>query len=204
MDALHRTTRGRPLEWGPPKHRVAVERAIGDLAAEHGDAEVLQRLRNALTYLPGKFPYFAVANDLAQHWGRYAEPAAGARVERPSEQAPPQVDRRTLGAVWGPALERLEAEGKSYAALQLERLREVSSTPDAITLEAPDADAVAWVEHHYGPLLERALAPRKPRLVVAGAGPDPPDSLAEQVHEDERPATAAEGLRVVREAVGGK
>jgi hypothetical protein len=148
------------------------------------------------------YPTVRTLQELRQHLARFL-PA------RP-EGADQLVAAETLGPVWGATLQRLRAEGKPYAAEQLQRLREASSTADGITLEAPDWTFIGWVEDHYGPLLERALAPRKLRLVIAGGGPDPPSqpsqlTLAEEMHaEDERHRLAGEVLQLVREAaVGG-
>ncbi|HET9554320.1 MAG TPA: hypothetical protein VFP50_15265 [Anaeromyxobacteraceae bacterium] len=100
MDEIHRRARSRPLEWGPARHRMARERELGDLAAQHGDAELLRRLENALTCPAGKFPYFAEVGDLVRHWGRYAEPLPEEPGRRPKTAnevlgMPPVVPRET-------------------------------------------------------------------------------------------------------------
>ena len=88
MDELHRQARGRPLEWGEHRLRMARERELNDLAARYSDAELLGRLRNALTYPSGKFPYFAEVSDLVRHWARYAEPAPAADLGRRARAGP--------------------------------------------------------------------------------------------------------------------
>jgi hypothetical protein len=181
MEAEHQRARGRPLDWGPPRHRLAQERAIGDLAAQHGEAEVLRRLRNALTVPRGKFPYLGAVGDLVKHWGQYQEPfpaEGGQRTVRElsvgrGEQ--PAIDRSKLGSSWAAVLDRMREDGKAYGAQLLEQFRERAVTPAILTLLAATPEASDWFEANYRALAERYAAPRKVVVLVEErAGPEPP------------------------------
>lgn len=137
--------------------------------------------------------------------GLPSEPRARAGAFAPPPTGPAPEPR--AAAEWAVMIATLREEGKTYAVSWLERLVPVALTDGELTLESPDEFFLGWVREHYGELLVRLGRERSLTVQLRTPGPAPPvpagGALAEQVHVDERPATAAEGLRVVRDAVGG-
>jgi hypothetical protein len=155
---------------------------VGQLLGLVGDPEAIALAWSAALAHRG-FPSVESLQELVQHLPRFL----------PAQETPPAASRSRPGTVWGAVLARLEQEGKTYALGWLERMHQVACTDDVLTLGAPDEHFLGWVRDHYGATLERMVAPRKLRVVVAQQqppGPAPPLTL---VAQDVNPTAVAGG-----------